>query len=167
MIYNFTNFLKGIAISSVLINHYILKYTTINQIGYANGIIGIFFILSGFGLYLSLEKRNKQDKLISNIIGRFYLDRFTRIFPLFYIALILGMFFFNISFKITPLSLLGLEWSGKYWFIVAIIHCYLLSIPLTVLSHHLAIFHFLHYLVSQLPLLNLYLQLYFVKLPNY
>ena len=119
-----TNYIKGIAILAVLINHYLNKYTSINSMDYASSILCFFFILGGYGLFYSLEKRfkNSEKDYSFKKIGSFYLDRFLRIIPLYILAIIL-------------ISLLSLFEDPKiifpiYWFINAILICYLFSFPI-------------------------------------
>ena len=57
-----TNYLKAIAIIAVCINHFINGYVTKSLMGYGNGFISIFFILSGYGIYQSLSKHPETIK---------------------------------------------------------------------------------------------------------
>ena len=51
MTYKITNYVKGITIFIVIINHYLYQYTTIDPYRYANGFMGIFFINVNFLIY--------------------------------------------------------------------------------------------------------------------
>jgi peptidoglycan/LPS O-acetylase OafA/YrhL len=120
-----TDYLKGIAIMSVLINHYINHYVSKNYFGYASGIISIFFILSGFGLYYSL--RNLADCYsVKKAYLYFSIKRFLRILPLYWFLSLLPMVIIkdNFSFKqVVPLA----PYDDVNWFIPYIFHCYIVA----------------------------------------
>ena len=69
-----TLFLKGIAIISVLINHYANSYTNLDIGFYANGMMALFFVLSGFGIYYSLEKRFRNQSYSLKTIAKYHPD---------------------------------------------------------------------------------------------
>lgn len=119
--------LKGIAIVAVLINHYIDRYISVYGGGIANVMVSIFFILSGYGIAISLEKKLKNNFSVKKTLF-FYIDRILRIFPLFWIALLIQSLVTDRSFSIS--SFLGYELPGHYWFISAILQCYIFSILL-------------------------------------
>lgn len=115
--------LKGIAIISVLVNHFINSNVdkTITKLylsGYANGFIIIFFILSGYGIYYSLSRYNGRGKW-----KYFYLKRFLRIYPLFIVALLL----YSLVTGTWPTIQSFFFIKSPYWFIDAIVFCYLLT----------------------------------------
>lgn len=115
-----TDYLKGLAITSVYINHFIGGYVNSSVNGYANGFISIFFLLSGYGVYHSLQGRICIDK---GWCSGFYLKRLLRIYPLFWIWCLLNGFSNGI------LGFWGLDIINPKspWFIPAIIQCYLLA----------------------------------------
>jgi peptidoglycan/LPS O-acetylase OafA/YrhL len=84
-----TETLKGLAIFVVLINHYLNDNFSGNYGGFANITISIFFLLSGYGIYLTLDKRFADNKFSWQALGAFYYDRLIRIFPLFWLALVI------------------------------------------------------------------------------
>ncbi len=141
-----TNALKGIAISAVLIDHYLdLNIRTAStgfanvwtsvffflsgdlnirtaSTGFANVWISVFFFLSGYSLFHSLDSRklsNAKDLLL------FYYQRIVRIFPLLWLAWIIQVI--AIGDKLSPWTLLGIHASQHYWFIPALLQCYLVS----------------------------------------
>lgn len=119
-----TNTLKGLAITTVLINHYLNLNIAGNFTGFANLAISIFFVLSGYGLQFSLKNRFSEDFTIKGVL-RFYFDRAVRIFPLLWLAwtvqtLITGE-------KLSIWILTGIHGHEHYWFIPSLIHCYLLA----------------------------------------
>ena len=144
-----TNTLKGIAILAVLINHYLNLNISGNSTGFANAWIAIFFFLSGYGLFHSLKHQNlytTKDLLL------FYYQRIIRIFPLLWIAWIIELMVRrgNISFWIPT----GIHASGHYWFIPALLQCYLLSPAIYLSIKNRSIISFLSFL-SMLILVNL------------
>ena len=54
--------------------------------------VDLFFILSGFVLYLPYANGNRELKTIANL-GSFYKNRATRLLPLYYISLVISIFF--------------------------------------------------------------------------
>jgi peptidoglycan/LPS O-acetylase OafA/YrhL len=123
-----TNYLKAVAILAVCINHFINGYITGSFKGYANGFMAIFFLLSGYGIYHSLEKQ--IDKPLSDFFSFFFKNRLMRIYPLFWIWCILhgfpdgilGFLGFNFIHPKTP------------WFIPSIVQCYIFAPFLFILS---------------------------------
>ena len=118
---NATNYLKGLAILAVVANHFINNYVTDDLGGYANSLISIFFILSGYGIYYSLIKKSDQPAL--GLFTSFTTKRLSRIYPLYWIAYALKGFpdgipgFFAINFS-DPQTL---------WFVPAIVQCYVVA----------------------------------------
>ena len=125
-----TNFLKCVAILVVCGNHFVNYAISKNFMGYANGFISIFFVLSGYGIYLSFEKFEKQT--FPSLLSNFFKKRVLRIYPLFWLWCIRHGFsngllgFFALDF-LTPKS---------PWFIPAILQCYMISIPLYYFGKH-------------------------------
>lgn len=117
--YNKTNFLKGVAIISVLINHYVNNYLSGDFFGYANGMISIFFLLSGYGIFYSLVKKHNNSS--------FYLKRVLRIYPLYIISLMFYGLFTGESYSLFTYIAFPFQASGIYWFITSIIQCYILA----------------------------------------
>ncbi|NWH03710.1 acyltransferase family protein [Desulfobacter latus] len=126
--YDISNYLKGFAIIAVYINHFIVNYTELPLGGYANGFISLFFILSGYGIYLSLEKNFIKEYYFYFLI-RFFKKRLIRIYPLFWIWC--GLHGFSNGY----LGFLALDfiYPKSPWFIPAILQCYLIS-PLLFVS---------------------------------
>lgn len=121
-----TNTLKGIAITAVLINHYLNRNLWGDYFGFATQWISLFFIVSGFGIYHSLERfLIKNDKLKIQNIFNFYLLRIIRIFPLFLTAYIFQQLL--LDKEIYLYSLTGIHGTGHFWFIPSILQCYFIS----------------------------------------
>lgn len=96
-----------------------------NSTGFANLWIVIFFMLSGYGVQYSLARHLQQKKYILKNLIKFYYLRFVRIFPLFWMAYLAECFVFNQ--KVSLLVLFGVHGTGHYWFIPAIIQCYIIA----------------------------------------
>jgi peptidoglycan/LPS O-acetylase OafA/YrhL len=121
---NTTNTLKGIAISAVLMNHYLNLNVSRDYVGFGNLWISVFFILSGYGLSRSLDRRF-ETTIYSKELFLFYYERFIRIFPLLWLA-----WFIELIVKgghLSPWILSGIHAKGHYWFIPALLQCYILS----------------------------------------
>ncbi len=92
--------LRGIAIILVLVSHWLPQTYLINRL--PNGALGvdIFFVLSGFLITrILLEQRNKAevfDLPVTDLIRIFYMKRMLRIFPIYYLT-ILVLFLFSES----------------------------------------------------------------------
>ena len=120
-----SDFLKGIAIFSVLANHYLNLFPDINSGGFANSIISIFFFLSGYGIFSSIEAKTKDSSFSFDKMVLFLGNRATKVFPLYWLALCTQSIISGHWYS--PLTFLGFEAEGHYWFISAIIQCYLLT----------------------------------------
>lgn len=125
-----TSYLRGFAISVVLINHYVNGYVSVNFTGYATGVIALFFVLSGYGIFHSLQgKLNQEGTRVSpRALLAFYWSRALRIFPLYWLYLLGFVLFFDTvpplsAFFGSPLQLAP----GIAWFVTLLIQCYLLA----------------------------------------
>jgi peptidoglycan/LPS O-acetylase OafA/YrhL len=130
---NITGFLKGIAISSVLINHYtdINNYLAVHQPSYANGIIALFFVLSGYGIFYSL---NRFDSFNPGNLTAFYIRRAVRVFPIYWLSLLLFSysrelrpFSADINTVRTYLAIPLFQAPSLFWFVTSLVQCYLLA----------------------------------------
>jgi peptidoglycan/LPS O-acetylase OafA/YrhL len=122
-----TETLKGLAIIAVLINHYLNDNFSSSYGGFANTTISIFFLLSGYGIYSTLNKRFPDRNFSWQVLGSFYYDRLIRIFPLFWLALVIQTIVTQKSFSwgvFVGISSIGAE---HFWFIAYILQCYLIS----------------------------------------
>lgn len=120
-----TNSLRGFAIVFVLANHFLNQYVDPSFRGFANAVISIFFILSGYGIAHSLERHPKETVRTRHPFFHFYIDRIVRIYPLFILSLLLEGWISNLTFS--PLAYLGNKSPGHYRFVNQIIHCYLVA----------------------------------------
>ena len=83
-------------------------------------------MLSGYGIQYSLERHflDKGTSFLKNLI-KFYYIRSIRILPLFWAAYLIECFAFNQ--KVSFMVLLGVHGTGHYWFVAAIIQCYIIA----------------------------------------
>lgn len=119
------NTLKGVAIIAVLVNHYLGINVSGDISGFANTWIAVFFIVSGYGLFYSIERRFSgpgKNNLHEGVF--FYFDRFMRIFPLLWLALLCQKMILGVT--IPWWTMFGVHGTGHYWFIPALLQCYLL-----------------------------------------
>lgn len=135
-----TFWLRGVAIFVVVVSHFFYLYDLefyeqwVNN--YANAFVAVFFVVAGFGAYYSLEKRfGSHEEKNNRVILKYFWDRATYIYPIYWISLAATYlldkeFFFehkldlirNIGMIIAaPVSL------SPYWFVVAIVQCYLFA----------------------------------------
>ena len=120
-----TSILKAVAILALLVNHYLNAHVAPGYAGYANGVIGLFFVLSGYGLSFSLSKMDLHDK---GQLKAFYLKRLLRIYPLYWLALLFAALFNQKFYSIATITAFPLhKASGIYWFISSLLQCYLLA----------------------------------------
>lgn len=114
------------AILAVLINHYLNLNVSGDYLGYANLWISLFFMVSGYGIYHSLAGLliERKDFNLRNA-ATFYYHRIVRILPLFWIAYVFQQSL--LDQHISWYSLLGIHGTGHFWFIPAILQCYLIA----------------------------------------
>ena len=118
------NYLKGIAILSVYVNHYVLMVLNpASKLTYSNGIISLFFVLSGYGIWYALDRA----ELDGARLREFYLKRAIRIFPMYWIATYIIDRLDGTFSIMRYLALAPFPESRIYWFVSFILQCYLLS----------------------------------------
>lgn len=117
-----TDYLRGIAILTVVVNHLVIVYVA-RVGGYGGGMVSFFFILSGFGIYLSLSNV-VQTKSWTQTIVSFWKKRMLRIYPLFWIYC-----FLKLGTQVTLIQLLALDFikPATQWFVPAILQCYIVA----------------------------------------
>ncbi len=94
--FDYIDSLRGIAILAVLIAHtglystvpYPLWFHNITEVSLAPRGVQLFYVVSAFTLCLSMSKRQRNEK---HPIRNFYLRRFFRIAPLFYLAILYNL----------------------------------------------------------------------------
>ena len=120
-----TDTLKGIAIFAVLINHFLNLNVSGDYLWFASLFVALFFIVSGYGIYCSLERSSASGSLRSRYLQDFYFSRLIRIYPLFITAYLVQCHLFNEP--VVSWTIFAMHGLGHYWFIPAIIQCYLLA----------------------------------------
>jgi len=124
MKYPDTQFLRALGIL-LIVNSHLDSYYPVKQIA-TGGAIGnsIFFFLSGFGIYLSQQNRNKSFK-------EFMADRIIRIYPTMWLVLVLLTLPLMISSgrltAETVTTYVGYFFNPEFWFLQALLVYYLLS----------------------------------------
>lgn len=137
---NTTSYIKGVAILCVISAHYISNYAFNFYMKwlteYAVTIISVFFVISGYGIYYSLERRfQKQGARTGRVLLRFAYDRAIGFYPLYWGALItIGIFmpgFGNYDNYFPHDFTTVLMWLGipvvrffAFWFLTSILQCY-------------------------------------------
>jgi len=123
------DYMRGLTILVVIINHYVNTFISAKYLGFGHTAVGLFFILSGYGIWHSLDRHMKPGKNIFLSIASFYIRRILRIYPLFLISFISYIFLFNddnfkLSFEIlNPFIILP----GLFWYISMLIQCYIFA----------------------------------------
>lgn len=120
-----TNSLKGLAIFAVLINHFLNLNVTGDYLWFASLFVSLFFIVSGYGIYCSLERSATSGSFHARELADFYFIRLIRIYPLFITAYLIQCHIFGDP--VISWTIFALHGLGHYWFIPAIIQCYLLA----------------------------------------
>lgn len=130
-----TAYLKGFAVLSVLVSHYSINYFDSGW-SFAYSIVSIFFVISGAGIFLSLDRQTKSAGTGSGFAG-FFLKRILSIFPLYWPAYFLFLFFElylsgrfqDFDFPSIMPAVIGapVNPKGIFWFVTAILQCYLLA----------------------------------------
>ncbi len=116
-------YLRGFAIGSVVINHYLTTYVSESFNGYANGIIAVFFVLSGYGIFHSLSRSGRLD---TEALLKYLYKRFIRIYPLYWVSLMITILTTRNSYGLkTILAIPFFQAPGIYWFITSLVQCYL------------------------------------------
>lgn len=114
-----TNTIRGVAALSVIANHYLNEFVPGNQVGFANAIVSVFFLLSGYGIFVSLDRKFPESTGLK-WLPQFYARRILRLLPgavaLGCIAVALGGPFLASATGIMD-----------KWFIAAILQCYVLA----------------------------------------
>jgi len=118
-----TDHIKGVAILIVVANHYMNAYISRQYSGYSNGVIAFFFVLSGYGLYHSMERdRNRLDP---RSMVRFFTKRFERIYPIYWIGYAVYLAFGIIAISVVELFAVQFTQPRFLWFIPAMVQCYI------------------------------------------
>lgn len=122
-----TLYLRGMAIITVLLNHYVNYYLSDQFGGYAYRLVSFFFVLSGFGIYHSLNNAISHGTMnFAELVCYFY-KRLIRILPVYWLALLGASFLFPREYPLSEFIIFPLFRSHgvNYWFVTAIIQCYL------------------------------------------
>ena len=135
-----TAYLKGIAILCVVALHYAGVYAGSYIPGdldlYVAQVVYFFFVLSGYGLYYSLEKSFGGGRSLAASLLSFYGRRAARIYPLYWLALLSAPLLLKglpDTWEFTAHNVglyLAVPWQrgeSYLWFISALMQCYLVA----------------------------------------
>ncbi|MCL4474200.1 MAG: acyltransferase [Actinobacteria bacterium] len=134
-----TDYLRGLGVIAVLITHYSGMYDSDFYShylsNYGNAFMAIFFILAGYGGFFSFEKRFAAHNTSFRVIAKYLLDRVLRIYPLYWVALLLTAFIEPQYFPVGDMSIAQLlavvaalpVVTTPLWFISSIIQCYIFA----------------------------------------
>lgn len=148
-----TDFMKAVTIFLVVVLHFI-GHIGVQGATAVQGILVVFFFLSGYGMYHSLSR---YDGIDIRAVVHFFAKRFLRIYPLFWIAVLIvmvlgvvidvGGFFTDVGATMLSapiaqfLAVPFLHPTFFKWFVPFLIQCYLLSPVLyLVLEHDLRVY---------------------------
>lgn len=158
-----TSYLKGLAILMVLVTHYSFAYASgFNNSfirDYAVFVVSIFFVLSGYGNYYSmqrLEARYGGRPLSLKLAATFFWQRALRIYPLFWLSLFSASFLLGVGWNelhelsprtvATYLAFPTVRHEGYTWFIPALVQCYLAAPLLYYLQRKLKLWRFVAFI---------------------
>ncbi|MGE4504432.1 MAG: acyltransferase family protein [Desulfovibrionaceae bacterium] len=113
--------LRGLAILAVVANHYANDYISGPWRDYANGFIGLFFIVSGYLAWYSMA--GVAGFTGTRAAAYYFAKKFLRLYPAFLATLAVGLLLFHESY---PWNILILKRPAP-WFINAIAQCYLFT----------------------------------------
>jgi peptidoglycan/LPS O-acetylase OafA/YrhL len=87
--------IRFIAVMMVMCNHWLFRIPNLKASCAALGSMGvnIFFVLSGFLISLILMNEKEKNPKINNLLRQFYIRRFLRIFPLYYLVILIAIIF--------------------------------------------------------------------------
>lgn len=124
-----TLYLRGVAIVIVLVNHYVNYYLSDQFGGYAYRLVSFFFVLSGFGIYHSLDNVIRQGTMNAAQLVYYFYKRFIRILPLYWLSLLGASYLFPNQYPLSEFVIFPLFRSHGviYWFVTAILQCYLVG----------------------------------------
>ncbi len=106
---------------------------------YASEFVAIFFVLAGLGSFYSfrnLLRRHQSRRLSLRMVGGYYMKRALRIYPMYWLALATIPFILpeygrlhepTIHTLAVYMAYPGVAAPGIYWFIPALVQCYLLA----------------------------------------
>uniref|UniRef100_I2Q1S8 Putative acyltransferase n=1 Tax=Desulfovibrio sp. U5L TaxID=596152 RepID=I2Q1S8_9BACT len=117
------DYIKGfcifvIAWGHLLYNNFPGKFTY-----FGNQFVAFFFVVSGYGIFLSLSGRVGENGKID--VASFYKKRFQRILPLYWVWFVIASFFSNPP-GFQDIFLFRM-YDPPVWFMNAIAHCYVLA----------------------------------------
>ncbi|MFC1591488.1 acyltransferase family protein, partial [Thermodesulfobacteriota bacterium] len=120
-----TDYLRGVAIVVIMIGHYWAFYISEAIYNYPDGIVGLFFVLSGYGIYSSFQR---NDPLSGNNFLSYLWRRALRIYPLYWVSLLMFAYTRHTWPALTTwLAVPWIQAPSIYWFVTSLMQCYLLA----------------------------------------
>ncbi|GAB61623.1 MAG: hypothetical protein DWB56_05035 [Candidatus Jettenia sp.] len=125
------SYLKGFSIIIIILHHYIINYLPDHFNFFGNHFVAIFFILSGYGIYYSLNNNSHNNGNLLPFLSKFYWKRAIRIYPLYWLWFFLdqaGDKNSHVSLSsLLDFFLLRITDPPDHWFLHALIPCYIIS----------------------------------------
>lgn len=159
------DYLKGAAILVIVASHYAGSYASgFYQAwldNYGSLAVSLFFVLAGYLTHYSLKRRLAGQTAAPRALLGYYYGRAARIYPLYWAALLLISFLLpGYAMLHEPnLHILGIylgapfiKAPGPYWFVSAIIQCFLLAPFLYLLLKRLRPLKFFLLILLTMPL---------------
>jgi peptidoglycan/LPS O-acetylase OafA/YrhL len=167
-----TDYLRGLAIAVVLVSHYSSTYDedfyTHYLNNYGNAFMAIFFILAGYGAYYSFEKRFAGKSTNLRVISRYLIDRALRIYPLYWLALLMVALVEPQNFPVGDLGIVqvlavatGFPFiTTPLWFIPSILQCYIFAPFLYLIFKKIGLRRFAYFNLAMLVMIMITSQEY-------
>ncbi len=126
-----TFYLKGLSIAMVILHHYILLFLPGHFHFFGNHFVALFFILSGYGIYYSLQNDSLKNVRLLPFLRKFYWKRAIRIYPLYWLWFFLDQMYDKNSHisldSLFDIFLIRITEPSDHWFLHALVPCYLIS----------------------------------------
>ncbi len=105
-----------------------------NRLGVFVNAVSIFFVVSGFGIYHTLEKNFTRYGINYRTVFSFFVRRYAKILPIYWLALALYIYIEPEWYSLDGFSLMTIDKlfliplkpaPGIMWFFTSLFHCYL------------------------------------------
>lgn len=160
------NYIRGLAVFAVAIGHFSSRFMEHSIPTHPGYLIAFFFIVSGYGIYHSLNNRLAHNGIGHGLIS-FFSKRALRLFPLYWLWLILNLLFDPgvtlQNLQLSQILLLQFHDPAYHWFLPAIVMCYIVA-PILFWLLQLLGKHFLFFSIGSVLALNIALS--FLDVPK-
>lgn len=144
---------RGVVILIVILDHYLMTRTSLPYRLGSNAFVSFFFLASGFGIWGSLNVVWRDDLLIRSAL-LFVWKRLKRIYPLYWLYVILHVRCNLQSISISDFMALKFTNPDFEWFVPSLVQCYLVAPLLFVAVRRLGEGKFLLIIIGLCLLLN-------------